>query len=142
MKPPDDAATCRGRWRYVKSEELRSGFRGLVEPLLHALMIDEAGMLGDRRAVLEHDEVRDATNVVALSELGMPVGIHFEHERPTAHAGGGARHLRRCRLAGPAPFGPEVDEHGHARSAHDLREGRGVDLEWLGRRRKRVLARA
>ena len=52
-----------------------TGARGLLEPCLHAPMIDDPRMLRERRAILEHDEVGNATNVVALRELGLPLGV-------------------------------------------------------------------
>jgi hypothetical protein len=65
---------------------------------------------GLRLAVLEQDQGRDRHHPVALGDRGLLVDVQLDDLEVAALRGDLVEH-GRDRVTGPAPLGPEVDQH-------------------------------
>jgi hypothetical protein len=86
------------------------------------LVANDSGLLVDQLAAMEDNEIGDAADVVAGSELRILFGVDFEDEGTTGCAGGGLSYLGLSDSARTAPVGPEIDEHRNGRLGEDLIE--------------------
>ena len=115
---------------------------GAERDLFQLAMIQQAGLLPRELSVAEQREVGNAAHVVALRERAVRFGVDLQHDGAPGEIGRGLRHLRRGRLARPAPRCPEIHEHGYRGCARDLVELGGVDVERFAERRQLAFARA
>jgi len=109
-------------------------------PLLHLLVTDGAGMLGDDTAVDEDDEVGDSADAEAGRECGVLFRIHLENNGLAGHFGSSASDLRRHHATGTAPCRPKVYKDGDGGILNDLIKERRVGSERLSDGRKRSFA--
>ena len=100
-----------------------------TEPSLHLPSVDQSRLLKGGLSVAQDHEVGDAADAKAGGEARVLVGVDLQDQSAPAHVVGDGLHLRRRRLAGPAPGGPEVDEDGDTRGSDDGIEVGFVDVE-------------
>jgi hypothetical protein len=98
--------------------------------MFHLLVPYHTGLLEDRAAAREHDEVGYAADLKARRELGVSVRIDFQDQRLARHIGGGACYFGRGGAAGTAPFSPEVDQDWYFGILDDVVEESRIDREW------------
>ena len=108
--------------------------------MLHLLVADESGLLGDELSAVEDGEVRDSADVVTGGELAVLLGVDLEDEGTSLGVGGGLLHFRGRHAAGSAPLGPEVDEDGDTGVLDDLVEESDVCGDGLVNGREIILA--
>ena len=114
----------------------------LLQPLLHDRARHDAGLLIQQEAAADHGEVGDAADVVLGRDLRMALRVDLQDHGASRHVPRGGLDLGRGHLAGAAPVGPEVDEHGHLRVSRDLAERLRIRFDRPRHRRDRRLAGA
>jgi hypothetical protein len=104
---------------------------GSGQPGFHSVGIDEAGLLRLECPVGEDCEIGDALDVEAGSDLGVALGVDFEHDGLTRHVARDLGYMRCGHAAGTAPCSPEIDEDGDAALANDFIKVGRASFYWL-----------
>jgi len=90
----------------------------------------------------EDGEVGNPADVVLRGESGKFFGIDLEDDGASGEIARGLRDVRSGHAARSAPCGPEIHQDGNLAVTNHLLEFVLVDLDGLGDRRKRGLARS
>lgn len=95
----------------------RQKFRQLLQEGAFALGADKPF---DEFAIIEHQQCRNAHDVVSLCDIAMVVNIQFADNQVVFLLGCNFREDGRNHFARPTPFGPEVDKDGLALTIHSF----------------------
>ena len=100
-------------WVLDCKQEISSGCAGRgLDPFHHLGRGCEACLLKHDAAVLEDHKVWNALDVITRRNVGMPLGIDFEHQGATCHQFGDPFHFgSRCSTR-PTPRGPKIYQNG------------------------------
>src|SRR5207248_4433950 len=85
----------------------------------------------DFLAALENDQRRNTSNAITSGDLLRTLGVELGESNARFELRGGTREVRRHRAAGPAPRGPEIDDHGDLATVDLCIEVRSGELDWM-----------
>ncbi len=85
---------------------------GFLDPSHHLGRSRNARLLEYDPAVLEHDKVRNALDVISRGDLWVLFGVHFEDEGTPGHRCGHSFHFGRRSATRRTPVRPEIHQHG------------------------------
>jgi len=110
----------------ARPQSRKRGLRGGPQPTFHLLVTRKPGLLHNRLATIQHNEVRNAAHIEARGQVGIAFSVHLDHDRAALHFFGSARNFRSCHAAGTAPHRPEIHQYWDSRLLDNVVQQIGI----------------